>query len=66
MNTEALAALGKHAKVWAQTYVALKGALLKEGVPADEAIETARDVTNLAALYDVESGERCPLCGRGE
>jgi hypothetical protein len=66
VNTAALAALGRNALTWAKAYVALKEALIKEGVPPEEAAETAKDVTNLASLYERESGEPCPLCGRGE
>jgi len=65
VNEAQLAALGQNALAWAKTYVAVKDALLKEGVQLDEAVEVARDVTNLAGLFERESGEPCPLCGRG-
>lgn len=66
MNTAALARLAQSAKSWAAAYVALKEELLKQGVQEEEAIETARDVTKLVSLYEQDSGESCPLCGRGE
>jgi pseudouridine-5'-phosphate glycosidase len=64
VNEAQLAALGQNALAWSRCYVALKNALVKEGVPLDEAVEVARDVTNLAGLFERESGDPCPLCGR--
>lgn len=66
MNTEQLAALGKNALAWARAYVALKEALVKQGVLEEEARDEARAAANMAAFYDeaYEEGELCPLCGK--
>lgn len=64
MNAQQLAALGENALAWAKCYRQLKDALVKEGVPPDEAAAVAKDTTNLVALWDSEKGEACPLCGR--
>lgn len=64
LNEKQLAAIGRGALVWARAYVALKEQLLKQGVAEEEAIRVARDTTNLAGLWQDESGEKCPLCGR--
>jgi hypothetical protein len=64
LNAKQLAALGQAALAWAKAYVALKDALVKQGVQEDEAILVARDAANLAGMWQQESGEACPLCGR--
>lgn len=66
MNAQALAKLGQNAAAWSKCFVALKEALVREGVEPEEASQVARDATNLAALYHEGSDEACPLCGRGE
>jgi hypothetical protein len=65
MNARQLAALGQNALAWSKAYVALKEALVKEGVTPDEAERVARDSVNIAGLWREDSGEPCPLCGRG-
>jgi hypothetical protein len=64
VNAAQLAALGQGALAWARAYTALKDALVKEGVPPEEAVRVARDTANLAGMWQQESGEPCPLCGR--
>jgi siroheme synthase len=61
-----LTALGRNALAWARAYVALKDALVRQGVLEEEAREEARSAANMAAMYDGEpiEGEPCPLCGR--
>lgn len=64
MNAEQLAALGRSALAWSKAYVTLKEALVAQGVQPEEAERVAKDTANLAGLYNTESGEECPLCGR--
>ena len=65
MNPEQLAALGKAALAQARYFVAYKEALVAQGVTDEEATRVARDSAMAAAFYKPDSGERCPLCGRG-
>lgn len=64
MTAKDLAALGRHAHAWARTYTAIKDALLKEGVTEKEAREEAHNAANMAAMWEPDSGEACPLCGK--
>jgi hypothetical protein len=64
MNAEQLAALGQNALAWAKAFTALKAALVAEGVQPDEAVRVARDTTSIAGMYEADSGEPCPLCGK--
>lgn len=65
-NADALAKLGQNAHAFGKAYVALKEALVMEGVPEKEAREEARGAATIAAVFDqAQEGEECPLCGRG-
>lgn len=69
MNTEALLRLAECSEAWAEAYVRLTEALLKQGVPEDLARDEARNAATFAALYreneeEGDVGEVCPLCGR--
>lgn len=66
MNSKALAQLGQNALAWAKAYTSLKEALIREGVERDEAERQAGLAANMAAQWNQESGEPCPLCGRSE
>lgn len=66
MKIAQLEQLGRSALAWASAYATLKNALIKQGIPPEEASQVAKDTTNMAALWDSGSGEPCPLCGRGE
>lgn len=54
--------LGKRVKVFAQKYVALTDALMREGVPEEVAREEAR-LAALSWMYNEPTGPVCPLCG---
>lgn len=62
-NARALARLGGNAAAFSRSYVALKDALLREGVPLIEAREEARSAATTAAMWADEGEGECPLCG---
>lgn len=64
LNAGQLAALGQSALAWARAYVALKTALMQQGVNQAEAERVAQNAANLAGMWTDESGEPCPLCGK--
>jgi len=64
VNREALIALGREAAAWAKAFVELKEALLREGVPDQEAREEARAAAVMTAFAPVSEEEPCPLCRR--
>lgn len=65
-NANALIRLAANAREFGKAFAELREALMREGVRDDIATQEARNAATQAALYDAESGEPCPLCGRGE
>lgn len=55
-NTDALLQLAKNAKAFAKAYTEVKTALMREGVPPDEAAESARAAALLASVQKDEGG----------
>lgn len=64
VSAEALALLAQNAQAFGRTYAALKEALIREGVPPDEARQEARNAATIAAVSHPDDGETCPLCGK--
>lgn len=54
----------ENAAAFSAAYVAIKGALVKEGVAEDEAREQARSAAFIATMADSAMEGECPLCGR--
>lgn len=50
MNREELENLGKNAGAWAKAYTRIKEELMREGVPEEEAIQTARSMATAALM----------------
>lgn len=64
VSAEALARLTQNAAAFGKTYARLKEALVKEGVPLDEAKNEARNAATIAAISESGDEEICPLCGK--
>lgn len=50
MNRDELEDLGKNAGAWAKAYTRIKEELMREGVPEEEAIRTARALATSALM----------------
>lgn len=55
-NTEALLRLARNAKAFAKAYTEVKTALMREGVPAQEASESARAAALMASVQKEDGG----------